>query len=82
MARTPRTTAPAKRDERRFAGDDAPNPVWFKPIMFGFMLIGLAWIVVFYISSAQFPIAGIGSWNILVGFGIAFVGFLMTLWWR
>lgn len=56
--------------------------MWFKPIMFGFMLIGLAWIVVFYISSAQFPVAGIGSWNILIGFGIAFVGFMMTLWWR
>ena len=75
MARSPRTTTPARRDERRFAGEDAPNPVWFKPIMFGFMLIGLAWIVVFYISSAQFPISGIGSWNILIGF-------LMTLWWR
>ena len=82
MARNPRTTAPARQDERRFAGDEAPNPVWFKPIMFGFMLIGLLWILVYYISSAQLPIGGIGGYNILVGFGIALVGFLMTLWWR
>ena len=81
MARARSTTA-GRRDERGIADTDTPNPVWFKPIMFGFMLIGLAWIVVFYISSAQFPIAGIGSWNILIGFGIAFAGFLMTLWWR
>jgi hypothetical protein len=80
MARA-RSTSAGRRDERIAVGD-TPNPVWFKPIMFGFMLIGLAWIVVFYISSAQFPISGIGSWNIVIGFGVAFVGFLMTLWWR
>src|SRR5205814_1106105 len=26
------------------SGEDAPNPVWFRPVMFGFMLVGLAWI--------------------------------------
>jgi hypothetical protein len=61
---------------------DAPNPVWFKPVMFGFMLIGLAWIVVFYVSQSTLPVPSIGSWNILVGFGIMFIGFLMTTRWR
>jgi hypothetical protein len=63
-------------------GEDAPNPVWFKPIMFGFMLVGLLWIIVFYVSETRFPIADIGNFNILVGFGIMFVGFLMTTRWR
>jgi hypothetical protein len=80
MAR-PARTAPNRREEREFAGSDAPNPVWYKPVMFGFMLIGLVWIVVYYISGI-FPIAGLDSWNILIGFGIAFIGFLMTLRWR
>ena len=62
--------------------DDLPNPVWFKPVMFGFMLLGLAWIIVFYISQATLPVAALGQWNILVGFGIAFIGFLMTTKWR
>ena len=82
MARAVRTTSPTRRREREFEGDDAPNPVWFKPVMFGFMLIGLLWIVVFYISQGALPIGGIGSFNILIGFGIAFVGFMMTLRWR
>ncbi|MCR2813018.1 cell division protein CrgA [Microbacterium sp. zg.Y1090] len=60
----------------------APNPVWFKPIMFGLMLIGLVWVLVFYLSSSQLPIPGLGSWNLVIGFGIAFVGFLMTTRWR
>jgi len=50
--------------------------------MFGFMLLGLVWIIVFYISQATLPVAELGQWNILVGFGIAFIGFLMTTRWR
>jgi len=59
-----------------------PNPVWYKPVMFGLMIIGLLWIITFYISMSTLPVAAWGSWNILVGFGIAIVGFLMTTRWR
>ena len=62
--------------------EQAPNAVWFKPVMFGFMLLGLIWIIVFYVSSSTLPVPGIGSWNILIGFGIMFIGFLMTTRWR
>lgn len=64
------------------SADSAPNPVWFKPVMIGLMLLGLVWVLVFYISGMQFPIPGIGAWNLVIGFGIAFVGFLMTTRWR
>jgi hypothetical protein len=74
-----RTKAPRNPEAH---GADAPNPVWFKPVMFGFMLIGLVWIIVFYISQGTLPILALGSWNILAGFGIAFIGFLMTTRWR
>jgi hypothetical protein len=81
MARTNPRTRPA-RDESVRSGEDAPNPVWFKPVMFGFMLVGLAWIIVFYVSQGTLPIPDLQSWNILIGFGIAFIGFLMTTRWR
>jgi thiol:disulfide interchange protein len=81
MARTNPRTRPA-RDESVRSGEDAPNPVWFKPVMFGFMLLGLVWIIVFYVSQGVLPVPALGSWNILVGFGIAFIGFLMTTRWR
>ncbi len=64
------------------AAHDAPNPVWFKPIMFGFMLLGLLWIITFYVSQGLFPIPSIGAVNIVIGFGLMFVGFLMTTRWR
>ena len=46
------------------------------------MIVGLLWIVVFYISSAAYPIPQLGQWNLAVGGGIAFIGFLMTMRWR
>ncbi|MFK4788251.1 cell division protein CrgA [Microbacterium sp. ZW T5_56] len=70
-------------EERENVHPDAtPNPVWFKPVMVGFLLIGLAWILVFYLSDQQFPIPGIYGWNLAIGFGIALIGFLMTMRWR
>ncbi|MFF1876573.1 cell division protein CrgA [Leifsonia sp. NPDC058230] len=80
MARTKSKTKPERSVAQ--SGEDSPNPVWFKPVMFGFMLIGLVWIIVFYVSQNQYPIPALGAWNILVGFGIAFIGFLMTTRWR
>jgi hypothetical protein len=83
MARSSdRTKKPAQPILAPRRKEDLPNPVWFKPLMFGFMLLGLVWIIVFYVSSSLYPIPGLGSWNILIGFGIAFVGFLMTTRWR
>lgn len=81
MARTNPRTKPARTEVAR-TGEAGPNAVWFKPVMFGFMLLGLAWIIVFYVSQGTLPAPGLGSWNILVGFGIAFIGFLMTTRWR
>ncbi|TFB57539.1 cell division protein CrgA [Cryobacterium sp. Hz7] len=81
MSRANPRSKPARTEVAR-SGEAGPNAVWFKPVMFGFMLIGLAWIIVFYVSQGTLPVAGFGSWNILVGFGIAFVGFLMTTRWR
>ncbi|WP_423921081.1 cell division protein CrgA [Frigoribacterium sp. 2-23] len=77
-----RPSKPARSPEAARTSEDAPNPVWFKPVMFGFMLVGLAWIIVFYVSQSLLPVPSLGSWNILIGFGIMFIGFLMTTRWR
>ncbi|ALJ18472.1 septation inhibitor protein [Microbacterium sp. No. 7] len=69
-------------DESAREVEQAPNPVWFKPIMLGLMIIGLVWVIVFYLSGSNLPIPGIGAWNLVIGFGVAFVGFLMTTRWR
>lgn len=60
----------------------APLPGWYKAVMFGSMLLGLLWICVYYLTQGLFPILQLGGWNILIGFGLVLVGFLMMSRWR
>jgi hypothetical protein len=70
------TPPPAK------SGGPKTNPRWFVPVMLGLMLIGLVWIVVFYVSQQRAPVPQIGSWNLVAGFGFVLAGFMMTTRWR
>jgi hypothetical protein len=58
------------------------NPPWYVPVMVGLMVLGLAWIVVTYLSQSKYPIPGIHQWNLLVGFALLIGGFGMTTRWR
>ncbi|AJM76916.1 cell division protein CrgA [Rathayibacter toxicus] len=82
MARATKSRRPERNETR--TSENAPNPVWFKPVMFGFMLLGFAWIIVFYLSQGAYPIplGDNNKFNMLIGFGIIFIGFLMTTRWR
>ena len=65
------------------ANKNKPNPPWFVPVMLGLMVVGLLWVVTFYVMAPKvFPIPGIGPWNLAVGFGLMITGFLMTTRWR
>jgi hypothetical protein len=50
--------------------------------MVAVMLLGLVWVVVYYLSSGALPIEAIGAWNLAVGFGLILGGFGMTAGWR
>ncbi len=45
------------------------NRSWVAPVMLALFLIGLAWIVVFYVTEGDLPVDALGNWNIVVGFG-------------
>jgi hypothetical protein len=59
-----------------------PNGRWFLPVMVGLLLLGLIYIVVYYLSEQAYPIPGLHAWNLAVGFGIMLCGFAMTTRWR
>jgi hypothetical protein len=60
-----------------------PNARWFVPVMLGLMVVGLLWVVTYYISGAnQYPVPSLERWNLAVGFGLMLAGFLMTTRWR
>ena len=58
------------------------SPSWLAPVMVGAFIIGLIWIVVFYVSQTLYPIPGIGAWNIVVAFVFIGVGFTLATKWR
>ena len=60
----------------------AESPKWLAPVMVANFIIGLIWIVIFYISSTNYPVPGIGAWNMLIGFGFVGVGFSLSTRWR
>ena len=59
-----------------------PNARWFVPLMLGLMVVGLIWIVVFYLTETAYPVPGIGTLNLVIGFGFVLSGFVMTTRWR
>ena len=59
-----------------------PSPRWYAPLMVALMLLGLLWIVVFYLMGSDGPVPGIGAWNLAAGFALIRVGFAMTTRWR
>ncbi len=58
------------------------SPSWWAPTFVTLLVAGLVWLLVYYISGAQYPIPGINWWNLVIGLGILMVGFLMTMRWR
>jgi hypothetical protein len=59
------------------------NAAWWAPVMVAFFVLGLAWIVVYYIAGADLtPFKQLGWWNVIVGFGLIGVGFGMSTRWR
>ncbi len=60
-----------------------PSPVWLAPLMLGLFLIGILWLVVFYMVGADMPFVGdLGNKNLLVGFGFIIAGFGLSTQWR
>ncbi len=82
-ARVAEAKAVAEAERRRQAAKvAAPNPSWWVPVFVTLLLVGLLWIVTFYVTAGAWPIAAFGYWNLVIGFGILILGFSMTMRWR
>ena len=58
------------------------NRAWVAPVMLAMFVIGLAWIVVFYVTDGELPVDSLGNWNIVVGFGFIAAGFGVSTQWK
>lgn len=60
-----------------------PSPAWYPFVMGAILVLGLAYLVVYYLANQSVPVMkDIGGWNFAVGFGIMLVGLIMAVRWR
>jgi hypothetical protein len=65
----------------------APSPSWYPIVMAAVLLLGLAYMVLYYLTSAgtdpHIPVmASLKAWNFAVGFGVMLLGLVMAVRWR
>ena len=59
------------------------SPVWLAPAMLACLLLGLAWIVLYYLTSGSLSwMAPLGAWNLVCGFGLIVAGVILSTQWR
>ncbi len=68
----PTTRKPARIGGRR----------WVAPVMVGCWLLGLAWIVVYYLAPDLKYVRDLGNWNLAVGMVFIALGFVFSTKWE
>lgn len=58
------------------------SPRWVVPLMLALFGIGLLWIIAYYIVPDVPPFVTLGAWNVLVGFVLISLGFVVSTQWK
>jgi hypothetical protein len=58
-----------------------PSPRWVPAVAVALIVLGIAWLVVYYLTETKWPVQEFGYWNLAVGFGmlVASLGVLTQL---
>lgn len=79
--KTDYTINPATRAQQKVKA--GPSSTLYVSVMLGFMLLGLIWLIVYYLAADQLSwMNDLGAYNFLIGFGFMVVGLVMTMRWR
>jgi uncharacterized iron-regulated membrane protein len=71
-------TPPPQKSARRKA-----SPVWVGPVIVALLVVGLAWIAVYYVTQNSIPgMSALGNWNLVVGFVLVISGVILATRWR
>jgi hypothetical protein len=58
------------------------SPPWLAPTMVGLLLVGLAWIALYYVTGGHLPVRALGAWNLAIGFVMIIGGVALSTKWR
>ena len=81
-------TPPAEMRPQQTAAANKPSPVWVPALAVTLIVVGIAWLVVYYLTNGFFDVSALGVlnrlgyWNLAIGFGcmVAALGVLSK--WR
>lgn len=82
MAVSKKRDTKAYKVPRNVEKPPSDNPKWLLPTALTVLVLGPAWIVVYYVTKAQFPIPSLGDWNLGVGFVFMAAGMVLLTRWR
>lgn len=78
VRKKPVYTPPPTRSAKR-----AVSPVWLAPTMIVCLLLGLAWIALYYVTQADMPLlSSLGGWNLVCGFALIIAGVVLATRWH
>jgi cell division protein CrgA len=55
---------------------------WVAPAMVACWVLGLAWIVLFYLAPDMPYLRDLGNWNLAIGMGLISLGFIFATRWE
>jgi Cell division protein CrgA len=59
------------------------SPPWVGPTIVACLVVGLAWIVAYYLAGGSIPgLSALGAWNLVVGFGFIIAGVVLSTRWH
>ena len=64
------------------ASKGKPSPIWIPISAVTLIVLGIAWLVVYYLSEQQWPVEPWGYWNLAVGFGAMVASLAILARWR
>lgn len=58
------------------------SPRWVAPLMVGCFVVGLLWIVAYYIAPDAPFLKDLTYWNVVIGFALIGMGFVISTKWK
>jgi hypothetical protein len=75
-------TPPSDMISSTTSSDKRPSPLWLPITAVSLIVVGIGWLVVYYLSETLLPVQSWGYWNLAVGFGAMVAALALLSKWR
>lgn len=77
------SSSTSRGSEPSSTGYDQPSGRWVPITGSALLIVGLLWIVTFYVAGRDIPVMDdLGNWNLLIGMALIVAGFMVFTRWK